>query len=56
MPIPPEKIDPPFAPEETQKASRKPKNKKTIGQDAVQAEYIKDGSDKLFADLSNIID
>ena len=49
-------MDPSFTPKEIQKALRKLKNNKTIGQDAVQAECIKDGSDKLFSDLFNIID
>ena len=53
--ITPEKMEPPFIPEEIQKASNKLKNNKATRSDGIPAEYLKYGSNQLFVNISNIL-
>ena len=53
--VTPEKMEPSFTPEETQKRSKKLKNNKTTRSDGVHAEYLKYGSNQLFVNMSEIL-
>ena len=44
-------MEPPFTPDEIQKASQKLKSDKTTGPDGVYAEYLKCGLNQLFVNL-----
>ena len=51
IPVTPEKMEPPFTPDEIQKASQKLKSDKTTGPDGFYAEYLKCGLNQLFVNL-----
>ena len=55
MSLTPEKIEPPFTPEEIQKASQKLKNNKATWPNGFHAKHLKYGLNQLFVNTSNIL-
>ena len=53
--VTPEKMEPPFTPEEIQKASQKLKDNKATEPDGVHAEHLKYGSNQLFVNISETL-